>query len=159
MSPDAGGERRRPCCHQMLSRAPRASPSAHASRSSSPRQLPASRCSAQGHKRTGKSSVDVNTPNTTLWPSEHSSTMAHIANSNLIHDTVSNFKGGNVFLCGYIRIYVLRKFWFMSLSVTYGPCNNFLDVTLALQAAVPQSITSFIFAKEYGLHPDVLSTV
>nr|GMD32931.1 auxin efflux carrier component 5-like [Ipomoea batatas] len=25
-------------------------------------------------------------------------------------------------------------------------------------AAVPQSITSFIFAKEYGLHPDVLST-
>ncbi|OEL35902.1 Auxin efflux carrier component 5 [Dichanthelium oligosanthes] len=26
------------------------------------------------------------------------------------------------------------------------------------KAAVPQSITSFIFAKEYGLHPDVLST-
>ena len=102
--------------------------------------------------------MDVNTPNTTLWSSEHSSTMAHIANSNSIHDTVSNFKGGNVFLCGYIRIYMLRKFWFMSLSVTYGLCNNFLDVTLALQAAVPQSITSFIFAKEYGLHPDVLST-
>jgi hypothetical protein len=27
-----------------------------------------------------------------------------------------------------------------------------------LQAALPQSITSFIFAKEYGLHADVLST-
>jgi len=31
-------------------------------------------------------------------------------------------------------------------------CTNFL------QAALPQSITSFIFAKEYGLHADVLST-
>ncbi|QCE12491.1 auxin efflux carrier component 5 [Vigna unguiculata] len=27
-----------------------------------------------------------------------------------------------------------------------------------IQAAVPQSITSFIFAKEYGLHPEILST-
>ncbi|XP_076883592.1 auxin efflux carrier component 5-like [Bidens hawaiensis] len=27
-----------------------------------------------------------------------------------------------------------------------------------IQSAIPQSITSFIYAKEYGLHPDVLST-
>lgn len=26
------------------------------------------------------------------------------------------------------------------------------------QAALPQSITTFVFAKEYGLHADVLST-
>ncbi|RCV15747.1 hypothetical protein SETIT_3G082700v2 [Setaria italica] len=34
-----------------------------------------------------------------------------------------------------------------------------IAVGLHGDAAVPQSITSFIFAKEYGLHPDVLSTV
>ena len=27
-----------------------------------------------------------------------------------------------------------------------------------IQAALPQSITTFVFAKEYGLHADVLST-
>ncbi|KAL6011310.1 protein that induces appearance of [PIN+] prion when overproduced [Asimina triloba] len=31
-------------------------------------------------------------------------------------------------------------------------------VVLAACAAVPQSITSFIYAREYGLHADVLST-
>lgn len=34
----------------------------------------------------------------------------------------------------------------------------FIDSKNILQAALPQSITSFIFAREYGLHADVLST-
>ena len=40
----------------------------------------------------------------------------------------------------------------------YFICFEFIDKLLLLQAALPQSITSFIFAKEYGLHADVLST-
>ncbi|XP_014660320.1 probable auxin efflux carrier component 5a [Setaria italica] len=43
-------------------------------------------------------------------------------------------------------------------SIAVGLHGDVLRVAI-IQAAVPQSITSFIFAKEYGLHPDVLSTV
>ncbi|TKW18509.1 hypothetical protein SEVIR_5G435500v4 [Setaria viridis] len=42
-------------------------------------------------------------------------------------------------------------------SIAVGLRGDVLRVAI-IQAAVPQSITSFIFAKEYGLHADVLST-
>ncbi|KAK4433027.1 Auxin efflux carrier component 5 [Sesamum alatum] len=42
-------------------------------------------------------------------------------------------------------------------SVAVGLHGDVLRVAI-IQAALPQSITSFIFAKEYGLHADVLST-
>ncbi|KAM3334839.1 hypothetical protein ACQJBY_029328 [Aegilops geniculata] len=42
-------------------------------------------------------------------------------------------------------------------SITVGLRGDVLRVAI-IQAALPQSITSFIFAKEYGLHADVLST-
>ncbi|KAK4480183.1 hypothetical protein RD792_013245 [Penstemon davidsonii] len=42
-------------------------------------------------------------------------------------------------------------------SIAVGLHGDVLRVAI-IQAALPQSITSFIFAKEYGLHADVLST-
>ncbi|KHN40463.1 Putative auxin efflux carrier component 8 [Glycine soja] len=42
-------------------------------------------------------------------------------------------------------------------AIAVGLRGDVLRVVI-IQAAVPQSITSFIFAKEYGLHPEVLST-
>ncbi|GKV02368.1 hypothetical protein SLEP1_g14815 [Rubroshorea leprosula] len=42
-------------------------------------------------------------------------------------------------------------------AVAVGLHDDVLRVAI-IQAALPQSITSFIFAKEYGLHADVLST-
>ncbi|KAK8690222.1 hypothetical protein V6N13_088923 [Hibiscus sabdariffa] len=42
-------------------------------------------------------------------------------------------------------------------AITVGLHGDVLRVAI-IQAAVPQSITSFIFAKEYGMHADVLST-
>ncbi|CAJ1822511.1 unnamed protein product [Sphenostylis stenocarpa] len=42
-------------------------------------------------------------------------------------------------------------------AIAVGLHGDVLKVAI-IQAAVPQSITSFIFAKEYGLHPEVLST-
>ncbi|KAG2300368.1 hypothetical protein Bca52824_036840 [Brassica carinata] len=42
-------------------------------------------------------------------------------------------------------------------SIVVGLDGDVLRVAI-IQAALPQSITSFIFAKEYGLHADVLST-
>ncbi|KAL2548769.1 putative auxin efflux carrier component 8 [Forsythia ovata] len=42
-------------------------------------------------------------------------------------------------------------------SVAVGLHGDVLRVAI-IQAALPQSITSFIYAKEYGLHADVLST-
>ncbi|KAL3630902.1 Auxin efflux carrier component 5 [Castilleja foliolosa] len=42
-------------------------------------------------------------------------------------------------------------------SLAVGLHGDVLRVAI-IQAALPQSITSFIFAKEYGLHADVLST-
>nr|XP_010927704.1 auxin efflux carrier component 5 isoform X2 [Elaeis guineensis] len=42
-------------------------------------------------------------------------------------------------------------------AITVGLRGDLLSVAI-IQAAVPQSITSFIFAREYGLHADVLST-
>ncbi|KAJ4721499.1 Auxin efflux carrier component [Melia azedarach] len=41
--------------------------------------------------------------------------------------------------------------------IAVGLHGDVLRVSI-IQAALPQSITSFIFAKEYGLHADVLST-
>ncbi|MED6136176.1 Auxin efflux carrier component 5 [Stylosanthes scabra] len=41
--------------------------------------------------------------------------------------------------------------------IAVGLRGDVLRVAI-IQAAVPQSITSFIFAKEYGLHPEILST-
>ncbi|PIN18117.1 hypothetical protein CDL12_09217 [Handroanthus impetiginosus] len=42
-------------------------------------------------------------------------------------------------------------------SLAVGLHGDVLRIAI-IQAALPQSITSFIFAKEYGLHADVLST-
>ncbi|RDX84308.1 Auxin efflux carrier component 5, partial [Mucuna pruriens] len=42
-------------------------------------------------------------------------------------------------------------------AIAVGLHGDILRVAI-IQAAVPQSITSFIFAKEYGLHPEILST-
>ncbi|XP_025011938.1 probable auxin efflux carrier component 5a isoform X2 [Ricinus communis] len=42
-------------------------------------------------------------------------------------------------------------------SIAVGLHGDVLRVAI-IQAALPQSITSFIFAKEYGLHAEVLST-
>ncbi|KAL3523333.1 hypothetical protein ACH5RR_016167 [Cinchona calisaya] len=42
-------------------------------------------------------------------------------------------------------------------SIAVGLHGDVLRVAI-IQAALPQSITSFIFAKEYGLHADVIST-
>ncbi|BAT83539.1 hypothetical protein LR48_Vigan03g041000 [Vigna angularis] len=42
-------------------------------------------------------------------------------------------------------------------AIAVGLHGDVLRVAI-IQAAVPQSITSFIFAKEYGLHPEILST-
>ncbi|XP_043708359.1 auxin efflux carrier component 5-like [Telopea speciosissima] len=42
-------------------------------------------------------------------------------------------------------------------SIAVGLHGDVLRVAI-IQAALPQSITSFIYAKEYGLHADVLST-
>ncbi|KAH8491646.1 hypothetical protein H0E87_023680 [Populus deltoides] len=42
-------------------------------------------------------------------------------------------------------------------SIAVGLQGDVLRVAI-IQAALPQSITSFIFAKEYGLHAEVLST-
>lgn len=42
-------------------------------------------------------------------------------------------------------------------AIVVGLRGDVLRVVI-IQAALPQSITSFIFAKEYGLHADVLST-
>ncbi|XP_022966048.1 auxin efflux carrier component 5 [Cucurbita maxima] len=42
-------------------------------------------------------------------------------------------------------------------SIAMGLHGDVLRVAI-IQAAVPQSITSFIYAKEYGLHPEVFST-
>ncbi|KAF7817754.1 auxin efflux carrier component 5 [Senna tora] len=41
-------------------------------------------------------------------------------------------------------------------AIAVGLHGDVLRVAI-IQAAVPQSITSFIFAKEYGLHPEILS--
>ncbi|XP_043722906.1 auxin efflux carrier component 5-like [Telopea speciosissima] len=42
-------------------------------------------------------------------------------------------------------------------SIAVGLHDDVLRIVI-IQAALPQSITSFIYAKEYGLHADVLST-
>ncbi|CAK9325910.1 unnamed protein product [Citrullus colocynthis] len=42
-------------------------------------------------------------------------------------------------------------------SLVMGLHGDVLRVAI-IQAAVPQSLTSFLFAKEYKLHPQVLST-
>ncbi|XP_028548221.1 auxin efflux carrier component 5 [Dendrobium catenatum] len=42
-------------------------------------------------------------------------------------------------------------------SIVMGLHGDILRVAI-IQAAIPQSITSFIFAREYGLHAEVLST-
>ncbi|VFQ61425.1 unnamed protein product [Cuscuta campestris] len=45
------------------------------------------------------------------------------------------------------------------LQAMYGPLGY--DIVLqaaAIQAALPQAVTSFVYAKEYGIHADVLST-
>ncbi|XP_057952911.1 auxin efflux carrier component 5-like [Malania oleifera] len=42
-------------------------------------------------------------------------------------------------------------------AIAVGLRGDVLRIAI-IQAAVPQSITSFIFAKEYGLHADVIST-
>lgn len=55
----------------------------------------------------------------------------------------------------HVYIIILLTFCLCLKRGTCGLSNLCLNI---LQAALPQSITSFIFAKEYGLHADVLST-
>ncbi|XP_034585481.1 probable auxin efflux carrier component 5a [Setaria viridis] len=59
---------------------------------------------------------------------------------------------------GLVLKFILDPSMVTSGSVAVGLHGDVVRVAI-IQAAVPQSITSFIFAKEYGLHPDVLSTV
>lgn len=41
---------------------------------------------------------------------------------------------------------------------TCTQCSLYNSASACMQAALPQSIASFVFAKEYGVHADVLST-
>ncbi|KAH7684780.1 Membrane transport protein [Dioscorea alata] len=43
-------------------------------------------------------------------------------------------------------------------AIAVGLRGDVLRIAIIQQAALPQSITSFIFARDYGLHADVLST-
>ncbi|BAT17366.1 Os12g0515200 [Oryza sativa Japonica Group] len=64
-------------------------------------------------------------------------------------------------LCGCILGQVL-KFALGPIAMTIaskivGLHGNKLRAAI-IQAAVPQAISSFIFAKEYGLHPEIIIT-
>ncbi|TVU03168.1 hypothetical protein EJB05_51300 [Eragrostis curvula] len=65
--------------------------------------------------------------------------------------------GAGLTFLGLVLKFVLGPIAMTIGSIVVGLRGDVVRVAI-IQAAVPQSITSFIFAKEYGLHPDVLST-
>ncbi|GJM94938.1 hypothetical protein PR202_ga11625 [Eleusine coracana subsp. coracana] len=65
--------------------------------------------------------------------------------------------GAGLTFLGLVLKFVLGPIAMTIGSIAVGLRGDVVRVAI-IQAAVPQSITSFIFAKEYGLHPDVLST-
>ncbi|CAM0152548.1 unnamed protein product [Urochloa decumbens] len=65
--------------------------------------------------------------------------------------------GPSLTFLGLVLKFVLDPIAMTIGSIAVGLRGDVVRVAI-IQAAVPQSITSFIFAKEYGLHPDVLST-
>ncbi|KAK3140429.1 hypothetical protein QOZ80_5AG0400880 [Eleusine coracana subsp. coracana] len=65
--------------------------------------------------------------------------------------------GAGLTFLGLVLKFVLGPIAMTIGSIAVGLRGDVVRVAI-IQAAVPQSITSFIFAKEYELHPDVLST-
>ncbi|KAK4780251.1 hypothetical protein SAY87_016357 [Trapa incisa] len=65
--------------------------------------------------------------------------------------------GANLTIFGLLLKFVAGPITLAIGAVTVGLHGDVLRIAI-IQAALPQSITSFIYAKEYGLHPSVLST-
>ncbi|MQL74166.1 hypothetical protein Taro_006542 [Colocasia esculenta] len=65
--------------------------------------------------------------------------------------------GSNLMIYGMVLKFVAGPAAMAIGSIVIGLHGDVLRVAI-IQAALPQSITSFIFAREYGLHADVLST-
>ncbi|KAL6988871.1 Auxin efflux carrier component 5 [Sarracenia purpurea var. burkii] len=65
--------------------------------------------------------------------------------------------GVNLALFGMVLRFVAGPAAMAIAATTIGLHGDGLRIAI-IQAALPQSITSFIYAKEYGLHADVLST-
>ncbi|KAK2658315.1 hypothetical protein Ddye_004848 [Dipteronia dyeriana] len=65
--------------------------------------------------------------------------------------------GTNVTVFGMVLKFIAGPAAMAIGCIAVGLHGDVLRVAI-IQAALPQSITSFIFAKEYGLHADVLST-
>ncbi|XP_051138309.1 auxin efflux carrier component 5 [Andrographis paniculata] len=65
--------------------------------------------------------------------------------------------GASLTVVGLALKFILGPLAMAIASLAVGLHGDVLRVAI-IQAALPQSITSFIFAKEYGLHADVLST-
>ncbi|KAK9291705.1 hypothetical protein L1049_019654 [Liquidambar formosana] len=65
--------------------------------------------------------------------------------------------GTNLTMFGMVLRFVAGPLAMAIGAVAVGLRGDVLRVAI-IQAALPQSITSFIYAKEYGLHAEVLST-
>ncbi|KAL5567001.1 hypothetical protein UlMin_030165 [Ulmus minor] len=65
--------------------------------------------------------------------------------------------GGRLTVFGMVLRFIAGPAAMAIGAIAVGLHGDVLRVAI-IQAALPQSITSFIFAKEYGLHADVLST-
>ncbi|KAG8390756.1 hypothetical protein BUALT_Bualt01G0116600 [Buddleja alternifolia] len=65
--------------------------------------------------------------------------------------------GASLTIFGMVLKFIAGPVAMAIASIAVGLHGDVLRVAI-IQAAIPQSITSFIFAKEYGLHADVLST-
>ncbi|XP_059628677.1 auxin efflux carrier component 5-like [Cornus florida] len=65
--------------------------------------------------------------------------------------------GGNLTAFGMVLRFIAGPAAMAIGAIAVGLHGDVLRIAI-IQAAVPQSITSFIYAKEYGLHADVLST-
>jgi len=64
-----------------------------------------------------------------------------------------------------LRIYISLVFVIIFVQQTVGTTFNMFVclsiwhlITKKQQAALPQGIVPFVFAKEYNVHPDILST-
>jgi hypothetical protein len=62
-----------------------------------------------------------------------------------------------------VKVWIYVNLWTVSVRRMFinflnSLFNYLINTMYILQAALPQSIASFVFAKEYGLHADVLST-
>ncbi|KAK8936501.1 putative auxin efflux carrier component 8 [Platanthera zijinensis] len=65
--------------------------------------------------------------------------------------------GPGLTMCGMVLRFIAGPASMAIGSIAVGLHRDILRVAI-IQAAIPQSITSFIFAREYGLHAEVLST-